>query len=76
MSDKSPRQGMTKKSSKSIKEKRADKRAKGPAKPKAGSAKKPAAKKPAAKKPAAATTTAAKAVPARNAPARKAAPKQ
>jgi hypothetical protein len=28
MSDKSPRQGMTKKSSKSIKEKRADKRAK------------------------------------------------
>ena len=29
MSDKSPRQGMSKKSSKSIKEKRADKRAKG-----------------------------------------------
>ena len=29
MSDKSPRQGMTKKTSKSIKEKRADKRAKG-----------------------------------------------
>jgi hypothetical protein len=29
MSDKSPRQGMTKKSGKSIKEKRADKRAKG-----------------------------------------------
>ena len=29
MSDKSPRQGMTKKSSKSIKEKRAEKRAKG-----------------------------------------------
>ncbi len=31
MSDKSPRQGMTKKTSKSIKEKRADKRAKGTA---------------------------------------------
>jgi hypothetical protein len=29
MSDKSPRQGMSKKSTKSIKEKRADKRAKG-----------------------------------------------
>ena len=29
MSDKSPRQGMTKKTGKSIKEKRADKRAKG-----------------------------------------------
>ena len=29
MSDKSPRQGMTKKTAKSIKEKRADKRAKG-----------------------------------------------
>ncbi len=29
MSDKSPRQGMTKKSGKSIKQKRADKRAKG-----------------------------------------------
>ena len=29
MSDKSPRQGMTKKSTKTIKEKRADKRAKG-----------------------------------------------
>ena len=29
MSDKSPRQGMTKKSGKSIKEKRADKRSKG-----------------------------------------------
>ncbi|HEU4811101.1 MAG TPA: hypothetical protein VFT00_03075 [Nocardioides sp.] len=29
MSDKSPRQGMTKKAGKSIKEKRADKRAKG-----------------------------------------------
>jgi hypothetical protein len=29
MSDKSPRQGMTKKSTKSIKEKRAEKRAKG-----------------------------------------------
>ncbi|GAA4714222.1 hypothetical protein [Nocardioides conyzicola] len=29
MSDKSPRQGMTKKNSKSIKEKRADKRGKG-----------------------------------------------
>jgi len=54
----------------------ADKRAKGPAKPKAGAAKKPAAKKPAAKKPAAAKTTAAKAAPARKAPARKAAPKQ
>jgi len=69
----------------------ADKRAKGPAKPKAGAAKKPAAKKPAAKKPAAKATTAAKttaakttaasatatkAAPARKAPARKAAPKQ
>ncbi len=31
MSDKSPRQGMTKKAGKSIKEKRADKRAKGSA---------------------------------------------
>ncbi len=31
MSDKSPRQGMTKKSGKSIKQKRADKRAKGAA---------------------------------------------
>jgi len=33
MSDKSPRQGMTKKSAKSIKEKRADKRAKGQEEP-------------------------------------------
>jgi hypothetical protein len=33
MSDKSPRQGMTKKSGKSIKEKRADKRAKGHVEP-------------------------------------------
>ena len=33
MSDKSPRQGMSKKSGKSIKEKRAEKRAKGPRRP-------------------------------------------
>ncbi len=36
MSDKSPRQGMTKKSGKSIKEKRADKRAKGHEEPTPG----------------------------------------
>ncbi|WP_165066100.1 type I DNA topoisomerase [Marisediminicola senii] len=46
----------------------ADKRAKGPAKPRAATAKKPAAKKPAAKKPAAAKTAAAK-TPAAKKPA-------